>query len=260
MMIVSREPEFLKLVEIDVRLGEDRGVRGDRLRNRRVEGEPLIGIGEIGEGRHQYRKRRLRFGGADEERNMVFGLAGTQPQRIDPALDVVGNRQRQAWRPQAVGQRVVVEGDAAILLRVEAEAVGAAGPVPAGHAADRAVDAPGGQPVRADVFDRVANSGIGIAGRGVPMRGHGVQRRQFAPGELLDGLSRQRPIGDAGAVDLAGIEHADEAAAAVVLLAGTGPEKWSCGARIERSDPQRLDDPRVVVERARPARAANYSD
>lgn len=73
--------------------------------------------------------------------------------------------------------------------------------------------------------------------------------RDHRPGRLLAGtrqrfdrIWREHFTGEAGAIDLAAIEHADEAAAAVVFLAGAGPEKWGRDAGVRRYHTQGLDD------------------
>src|ERR1700733_2301551 len=156
---------------------------------------------------------------------MLLRLPRAQTQRIEAAFEIGRHGDRDARLPAAIDQRIVVKDDAAILRGIEPEAVSPALPVPAGHGTYRPIDALGMQCMRTDVDNGVADAAVGIAHRGVPMRDHGAGRLLAGTRQRFDRIWREHFTGEAGAIDLAAIEHADEAAAAGVFLPGAGPQK-----------------------------------
>ena len=144
--------------------------------------------------------------------------------------------------PAAVGNRVLVELDAAELRGRVAEAVLVAAPVEAGHAPHRPVDSCAVEAVGAGIDHGVADAGGAVACRGVPGGEHGVARRRAARGpRRIERVAAQHRARDARAVDLAVVEVAGEGASPRPTLPCGGPQKIRiCCCRRDAEPPARV--------------------
>ena len=177
--VVAGEAVFPPLPQRQVPFVDDRHLTAQHLRHAGVEADALVGVGQVAAGGHQHRDGRRGLLRPQEEDHVLLRITRSESRGVDAALHVRhlhGNR----GRPAAVGERILVELDAAELIRRVAEAVFVAAPVEAGHAPHRPVDAFAVEAVGAGVDHRVADAGLAIAGRGVPGRDDRIGRRRAA--------------------------------------------------------------------------------
>ena len=170
----------------------------------------------------------------EKEDHMLLRVARAQPRGVDAALHL-RHLQGDCGRPAAVGQRVLVEFDAAELGGRVAEAVLVAGPVEAGHAPHRPVDACAIEPVGARVDDGIADARRAITRGRVPSGDDRVRCRCVARlACAVERIPAQHPASDARAVDLAIVELGCERAPPGLAIPCRCPEK--VGVRRRRLD------------------------
>ena len=204
--VVGREAEVDVAIEVEVLLGDARGVPEDRLRNRHVVDDVVVRVGEVAGRRHEERDLRgCRAAGRNhEERDAVLGLALPDPQRVDAALHLVGHRQHDVRVPPAVVEIVIVKVDRAVQLRRVAEALLAAIPIPARHGAHGLVDADPEEVAARNVTHVIGRDAARADALGeVPVRDEAGARRRSAGCDRVElGLCELAPP-DLRAVELA---------------------------------------------------------
>ena len=205
MMVVGGEPEFRMLVEVDILGPQQERMADNRLRSL-AEAQVLIGVGEVGRGRHQERDLRGRAAGrrTHDERDVVDCIAGFDPRRINVGAHRVGNRELEIRLPPGVLEVVVVEMDRAVLGGRMNEVFLASAPVMAGHRARRRVDAASVQVVARGVGDAIGgNAGRADTISEVPSRDHPAAVRLTPGGEFGQFRGAERMTVDARAIDFA---------------------------------------------------------
>ena len=141
MRVVGRESDVEIAVGVEVLLRDARGVAEDRLRDRHVVDDVVVGVGQVAGRRHEQQDVRRRGAARrqHEERDGVLGLV--EHEAHARRRRSAGRRapRRRSRSPAAVVEVVVVEVDRAVEPGRVAVALLAAVPVPARHAAHRLV-------------------------------------------------------------------------------------------------------------------------
>src|SRR3954469_15573869 len=91
----------------------------------------FVGVGKIGEGREEHGDRRGRGAApwADDEREMVFVIAGAETNGVDTAGQLLGDSEGEIDVPAGIVEIVGVEVDGAVLLRGVVDIALVTGPV-----------------------------------------------------------------------------------------------------------------------------------
>ena len=234
--VVAGGAVFRPPLQLHVPFVDHGHLAAQHLRDPCAEADALVGVGEVAAGGDQHRDGRGGLLRAQEEDHVLFRFARPEPGGVDAALQV-RHLHGDGGLPAAVGDRVLVEFDAAELRRRVAEAVVVAVPVEAGHAAHRAVVAFAVKPVGAGVDDGIADAGRAIASRGVPGGDDRAGCRGAARlARAVEHLAAQHRAGDARAVDLAVVEMGGEGAAFRRAILRCGPQKVGVSRR--RSHPK----------------------
>ena len=247
-VVVCGQAEFVEFLELQILRGENRGVPGDRLCDGRLITQMLVRVGQIGESWHQQPYFGSGFVGADEKGDVVLDPPAPEPKGVNTATHFFRKFQATGCLPAAVGHGIIVEMHPPVGARGHVKTV-CAFPVVACHQPHRPIDTFHVQPVRSSVDDLIADAFWRYPFGRIPVCHLAVGRGLPTPGQRFDGLSWERMVVDAGAIEFSVEQERGVFSPLLVPSGGCGQMEVSGVIGRGWYNFQRLFNPAVVLER-----------